>query len=107
MPNTSIAEIFFEWARAQSWNARELAKIREALHAFGVDSDDLESFELVINSEEFKSWQSDKFGLHWPQSNYAPVSSRLTPATTVGLAVHYGRQSGHLKASADPFKVHP
>jgi hypothetical protein len=34
-----------------------------------------------------------KFGLHRPQSNYAPVSSRLTPATFVGLAVHYQRIS--------------
>ena len=90
-PNTSIPEIFFAWAQAQSWNARESAKICAALDAFGVDSVDREDFNELINSDGFKSWMSGKLGLHRPQSNYAPISSRLTPATFVGLAVYYRR----------------
>jgi hypothetical protein len=92
-PNTSILEIFFEWAHAQDWDARESARILAALEAFGVHSTNYYDFNEVIISDEFTSWMSTKFGLHRPQSNYAPVSSRLTPATLVGLAVHYRRLS--------------
>jgi hypothetical protein len=94
MPNTSIPEIFFEWARAQSWNARESVKILDAIKAFGVKEAVLLELEQVMSSEGFKNWSEGKRGLHWPQSNYAPVSSRLTAATTVGLAVHYLRTFG-------------
>jgi hypothetical protein len=92
-PNTSILEIFFEWAHAQDWDARESVRILAALESFGVHSADYRDFNEVIISDEFTLWMSTKFGLHRPQSNYAPVSSRLTPATLVGLAVHYWRLS--------------
>ena len=91
MPNTSISQIFFEWARAQNSNVRETAKIRDALDAFCFENAAWQDLERTINLEEFKSWSRDKFGLHRPQSNYAPVSSRLTPATLVGLAAYYCR----------------
>jgi hypothetical protein len=94
MPNTKFPEIFFEWARAQSWNARESAKISEAIKAFGIEEALLPNLEQVIISEDFWIWSEGKSGLHWPQSNYAPISSRLTPATTVGLAVYYLRTFG-------------
>jgi hypothetical protein len=94
MPNTNMPEIFFEWARAQSWNARESAKIVDAMKAFGIEEAVLPDLQQVLTSEGFKTWSAGKSGLHWPQSNYAPVSSRLTPATTVGLAVYYFRAFG-------------
>jgi 5-methylcytosine-specific restriction endonuclease McrA len=93
-PNTTIPAIFFEWARAQSWDSRESAKILDALRAFGIDELHCEGFEILLESEDFRSWMRGKFGLHRPQSNYAPVSSRLTPATIVGLAVYFQRMSG-------------
>jgi HNH endonuclease len=103
MPNTSIPEIFFEWARAQNWDTRESAKICAALDAFSIDSAKREDLNELIISKEFKSWISAKFGLHRPQSNYAPRSSRLTPATIVGLAVYYQRsKSSPLRASYRP-----
>jgi hypothetical protein len=92
-PNTNITAIFFEWAREQSWHVRESGKIRDALRAFGIDDTNADDFEAVLESEEFKSWKCNKFSLHRPQSNYAPISSRLTPATLVGLAAHYWRIS--------------
>jgi hypothetical protein len=36
-PNTSIPEVFFGWARAQSSYAREFAKLRAAFDSFGVN----------------------------------------------------------------------
>jgi hypothetical protein len=90
-PNTSIAEIFFEWTHAQDWDKRESAKILAALESYGVRSTDYRDFIEVITSDEFSLWKSTKFGLHRPRSNYASVSARLTPATFVGLAVHYRR----------------
>src|SRR5271155_4282195 len=92
-PNTSVPEIFFEWARAQSWIARESAKICKALNDFGVTAASYTDVFEAMESEEFKCWASDKVGLHRPQSNYASTLSRLTPATLVGLAVHYRRGS--------------
>ena len=90
-PNTSIPEIFFEWAGAQDSSAREDAKIRTALNSFRVDATGEADLCGLINSAEFKSWRSGKSGLHRPQSNYAPISYRLTTSTTIGLAVYYQR----------------
>jgi hypothetical protein len=90
-PNTALPEIFFEWARAQSCWRRESAKIEEALRSFGVRSEQHNELLQLMESSEFQDWVDGKLGLHRPQSNYAPVSCRLTPATMVGLAVHYLR----------------
>ncbi|TWI71861.1 HNH endonuclease [Bradyrhizobium huanghuaihaiense] len=91
MPNTNIPEIFYEWARAQSWSRREDEKILDAMKAFGVEDAMAPDLEQVLESEDYKVWSEDRRGLHWPQSNYASISSRLTPATTLGLAVYYLR----------------
>ena len=91
MPNTTIPEIFFEWARAQSWRSREDAKLRDAMKAFGVEEAILPDLNQVLISDGFRTWSDGKSGLHWPQSNYAPISSRLTPASIVGLALYYLR----------------
>jgi hypothetical protein len=91
MPNTNIPEIFFDWARAQSWSRREDAKILDAMQAFGVEDAMAPDLEQVLESEDYRDWSEGRRGLHWPQSNYAPISSRLTPATTLGLAVYYLR----------------
>ncbi|WP_445222652.1 hypothetical protein ACKWRH_18525 [Bradyrhizobium sp. Pa8] len=91
MPNTNIPEIFYEWARAQNWSRREDAKILDAMEAFRVEEVILPDLEQVLDSEDFKAWSEGRRGLHWPQSNYASISSRLTPATTLGLAIYYLR----------------
>lgn len=88
-PNTCFPEIFFEWARAQSSYARESAKMGAAFESFGVDAAAREELGKLMTSEEFKSWVTGKFGLHRPQFRYAPLSSRLTPATLVGLAIRF------------------
>jgi HNH endonuclease len=90
-PNTSIPAILFEWARAQSSYGREMARIRAALDAFRVSEEEAQGLEALLESEEFKTWKSDKVGLHRPQSNYASTSYRLTPATFIGLAVYFLR----------------
>lgn len=91
-PNTNIREIFFEWARAQNWLKREQYKFNQALEAFSVAKRDHRQFIKTMNSPAFKMWSEHKTGYHWPQSNYAPRSSRLTPATMVGLIVYFLRQ---------------
>lgn len=67
----------------------------EAMKAFRIEEAILPDLLQVLISEGFWTWSDGKSGLHWPQSNYAPVSSRLTPTTTVGLAVYYLRTFGH------------
>jgi len=94
-PNTTIPDIFFDWARSQNSGARETSKIRAAFESYNISIDGpaVECFCELIDSAEFKSWISGKCGLHRPQSNYAPLSARLTPATMVGLAIHYWRKT--------------
>jgi hypothetical protein len=91
MPDFDIADVFFDWARRQSWWTREFAKIRAALDAFDFDPGKLEQLTALMRSQEFKSWLSGKIGLHRPQSNYAPRSSRVKPATIIGPAIYYLR----------------
>lgn len=88
-PNTSIPSIFLEWVRSQSWLVREQAKLNQALASFSVSEQDYPRITETIASKPFRAWAQSKVGRHWPQSNYAPTSSRLTPASIVGLAVHY------------------
>jgi HNH endonuclease len=90
-PNTNIPEIFFEWAGAQDSSAREDAIIRTALNSFGVDAAEAVDVCRLLASDDFRSWRSDKTGLHRPQSNYAPIHYRLTTSTMIGLAVYYQR----------------
>lgn len=90
-PNTNIPEIFFEWAKAQSYHTRCNLKIRDALNSFGIEETEQNVLNRLITSKEFRSWMEDKIGLHRPQSKYATVESRITPATMVGLAIHYHR----------------
>jgi HNH endonuclease len=92
-PNTALPEIFFEWVRAQSHGRRESAKIDEALRSFGVGPEQHRELTQLLESSDFKTWLDGKSGLHRPQSNYASVSCRLTPATMIGLAVHCWRMS--------------
>jgi hypothetical protein len=94
MPNTNLPEIFYEWARAQNWSRREDAKILDAMEAFRVEEVILPDLEQVLDSEDYKAWSEGRRGLHRPQSNYASISSRLTPATTLGLAIYYLRTIG-------------
>jgi hypothetical protein len=88
-PNTEIPDIFFHWVRSQSFHKRESDKILEAMRTFGIDQVESDKLTDVIECAEFKAWICGRFGLHRPQSNYGSVSSRLTPATIVGLAVHF------------------
>lgn len=94
-PNTSIPDLFFEWARSQSWYARERTKVVSAFNSFDVKEHDYGRYGALMDSSDFKAWISGKLGLHRPQSSYAPTSSRLTPSTFVGLAVFYSRQHGN------------
>lgn len=91
-PNTNTPDIFFEWARAQHWLKREQTKFAQALESFSVTTEDYLRFNEVMDSPAFRTWVQDKIGIHWPQSNYAPRSSRLTPATLVGLVVFFLRK---------------
>lgn len=88
-PNTTIPQIFFDWARSQNTERRENAKLREAFRSFRIPEDMYETILRVCLSPEFVEWSAGKSGIHRPQSNYATVSARLTPATTIGLAQHY------------------
>jgi 5-methylcytosine-specific restriction endonuclease McrA len=90
-PNTAVPEIFFEWVRAQSSWRRESAKIEEAFRSFDVGPEQYQELTQLMESSDFKAWLAGKLGLHRPQSNYASVSCRLTPATMIGLAIHYLR----------------
>jgi len=98
-PNSVVPEVFFAWARKQGTWRREMDKIEDALRVFDVPADKQQEVLEIVCSPAFRAWIEGKVGQHWPQSNYATASSRLTPATIIGLAVHYwkrGRAAGEL-----------
>lgn len=90
-PNTPYPDIFFEWARKQSHIQRENDKLLAAMRSFDLTEADFPNVHKIVVSEEFQSWTSNKLGLHRPQSNYPSISSRLTPATMIGLILKYMR----------------
>ena len=61
------------------------------MKAFRIEDVMEPDLEQVLESEDDKVWSEGRRGLHWPQSNYGSISSRLTPTTTLGLAVYYLR----------------
>lgn len=88
-PNTAIPKIFLEWARNQNWHKRDAAKILAACALYNLDSEDQASIFELMSSSEFVKWSKDKLGSHLPQSGYASITSRITPASLVGLAIEY------------------
>jgi 5-methylcytosine-specific restriction endonuclease McrA len=90
-PNTNIPDIFFEWAKSQSWELRNRNRLIEAFRSFQIEESSYEEFLSTISSESFNNWAKDKVGLHWPQSGYASKLLRLTPTSIVGLVKHYLR----------------
>lgn len=70
---------------------RESAKIEEAMRSFGVAPEQYLELNQLVESSDFKAWVGGKLGIHRPQSNYPSISCRLTPATLIGLALHYLR----------------
>jgi 5-methylcytosine-specific restriction endonuclease McrA len=93
-PNTTVPEVFFEWARAQSSWKRDGERIDSAFEAFGIVDADKEALLKLMGSEHFRSWSAGRIGLHRPQSNYPSTLFRLTPTTRIGLAAHYRRSNG-------------
>jgi len=91
-PNTSIPEIFFEWAKAQSAWHRDSARIREAFRSFGIRPEQSADIVQLMESEGFQGWVAGKTGLHRPQCGYPSRTYRLTPTMMIGLAVYYHRQ---------------
>lgn len=87
-PNSPYPDVFFRWVRGQSAAKRDTARMDEALRSFGVERTDT-AFLKLISSAQFRDWMTGRAGIHRPQSNYGYVAARLTPATIVGLAVHY------------------
>ena len=64
------------------------------MKAFRIEDVMEPDLEQVLESEDDKVWSEGRRGLHWPQSNYGSISSRLTPTTTLGLAVIIFASSG-------------
>lgn len=88
-PNTIYPEIFLEWAKNQCSYKREMFRVNQAMDSFGIAGEDKERIACVFDDKAFKEWMRGKSGLHWPQSNYASRSYRVTPSTLIGLAKYY------------------
>jgi hypothetical protein len=64
-----------------------------ALDSFGIKEGGFDDLSNLIGSEKFSSWATKRSGRHWPQSGYAPRSSRITYSTIIGLALEYRRMA--------------
>jgi len=90
-PNTTSRKVFLDWAKTQRFLHREAVKITAALDSFGIEEVIFDDLSTLMRSEKFKSWATKRTGRHWPQSGYAPRSSRITYSTIIGLALEHRR----------------
>ena len=90
-PNTASREVFFDWARTQCFWHREMAKMKAAMDSFEIEEAHLDELSDLMRSKKFRSWAAKRIGRHWPQSGYAPGSSRISYSTMIGLALDYRR----------------
>ncbi len=90
-PNTSLPEIFFDWAKRQSWLSRVNVRFDDAFRSLGVDEAETSRIADCLLSDDFKKWAKGRAALHFPQSGYAGLGRQLSFATLFGLAKTYLR----------------
>jgi HNH endonuclease len=88
-PNTSIPEIFFQWARKQNFSERHVYQMQQCMKAFGISEELHIKFNEISQTKEFKDFLIKHAGLHRPQSGYSGSGKRLTASTWYGLLLHY------------------
>lgn len=70
-PNTSIREIFFQWARKQDFAERFIYQMQQCMRTFGIPEELYSKLNEISQTEEFKDFFSKHAGLHRPQSGYS------------------------------------
>jgi len=98
-PNTSIPEIFFQWARKQNFAERYVYQIQQCMKDFGIPEELYVTLNEISQTEEFKEFLSKHAGLHRSQSGYSDLGRRLTASTWYGLLFYYYNNL-YLKASS-------
>lgn len=88
-PNTSIPEIFFQWARRQSFFERRSYQIQQCMKDFNITEELYFKLDEISQTKKFKDFFSNHAGLHWPQSGYSGLGRKLTVSTWCGLLSYY------------------
>ena len=90
-PDTSDREMFFRWAKAQSWYQRRVRELRQCFSDFGFDPEDealVNQLTSILVSTDFHEWCKGKVGLHGFQR--LPLGVRVSPSSFVAaLTTHY------------------
>ncbi|WP_182037412.1 HNH endonuclease [Vibrio diabolicus] len=92
-PNTSFPEIMYKWMAKQSYFKRLMAKLELALSDFEIKDDEFQKLTDISQTPEFKNWARKHCGLHWPQSGYSGLGTKMTLSTYVGLMKHYSSRN--------------
>ncbi len=88
-PNTTIPEIMFQWMAKQSYLKRLMAKVELTLSEFDISHSEFEELTKLSSNSAFKEWSLKHSGIHWPQSGYSGLGTKMTVSTYVGLLKHY------------------
>lgn len=88
-PNTSIPEIFFQWARKQNCRERQFFRLKQCMKAFDIPTELYSVLSDISKTKEFDDFLNQHARLHGPQSGYSGLGRRLTTSTLYGLLFHY------------------
>ncbi len=70
-----------------------MAKLELALSDFDITDDEFQKLTDISLTPEFKNWARKHCGLHWPQSGYSGLGTKMTLSTYVGLMKHYSSRN--------------
>jgi HNH endonuclease len=89
-PDTTDVDLFFQWARNQSYIKRKMDEIKRAFLDFGIDLSDLQLFSrymAVLQSDDFIRWHDTNVGIHGYQN--PPYGSRIAPSSIAAGLISY------------------
>ncbi|WP_088893941.1 HNH endonuclease signature motif containing protein [Leptolyngbya ohadii] len=88
-PNTSIPEIFFQWACKQSFAERQFFQMQQSMKAFDISDELHPLLNDISQTKEFGDFLRSYASLHRSQSGYSGLGKRLTASTFYGLLCYY------------------
>lgn len=88
-PNTSNTAFFFSWAARQNWLDRMMLKLKTELDPLGMTENQMRQISVLVESENFQTWLLGNVGIHFPQSGYSTLLSRVTAASGAAAIQKY------------------
>lgn len=88
-PNTTNMDFFFFWARKQNWCRRASTRIKTEMELLEINKEQINQLNNILVTQDFQTWLSGNVGIHFPQSKYSSIYSRITPSSMLGALLKY------------------